>query len=140
MDERPQFKSKKHQVLLTFTELYRFSVDTLFFSMLTKQLNSEYFTDLFPICNLFLCFFLCFLLSFSLSFFPLFSFFSFWFTALSSLPQSSLMSVVIMPPAIFLCVGWSLPLFSLRMVSCCVSSVQVLSVDLQTSSLPALCL
>lgn len=73
------------------------------------QLNSE-FLSLYSLYVIFISLFLSLFLTFFLSFFlpPVFLF-SFWFTALSSLPQSSLMSVVIMPPAIFLCVGCSPP-------------------------------
>lgn len=69
----------------------------------------NFFEAWFPICNIFS--FVSFFVSyFILSFFlpPVFLFLI-WFTALSSLPQSSLMSVVIMPPAIFL-VCWLPPL------------------------------
>lgn len=90
----------------------------------------------------FLCFFLCFLL-YSL------------FLSSPCFPFSHLIYCTFLPSPVithergnyaschFSCVLVASSLSSspsLRSVSCCVSSVQVLSVDLQTSSLPALCL
>lgn len=130
---------------MTHIEFYKavqvFSQHIIFFPMLTKQLNSE-FLKLFSLYVIF--FFVSFFVSYFLSLFLSSPCFPFLILVYCTFFPSSVITHERGNYAFchfLVCWFVSLSLsLSQRLVSCCVSSVQVLSVDLQTLSLPALCL